>query len=494
MPKRPITKRNKEHVDQMIIGQGHTILAGYIPRSIAPSKFSEDYYRISKPSNESFEKFGFWGSDIDYNTYYPDLNLEDLKPKDEEFIEPMFRLLSETIVSRNFMPTDFSRNGVLRASMKLMLGQTVNCDHETNIGNAIGSVSNVVWQEAYTDGKFKVPAGINGTLKIDAKANPRIARGILMDPPSIHSNSVTVQFKWDKSHPEMDERDFWDKLGTYDKNGNMICRVCTEVVRYLETSLVSHGADPFAQKIGEDGGIVNPGYANRVVNSFSEYEDIMDKKIYTFSDYKCDTSNSNNDNPIINYQNKKEMNPELKEFLERIFGENMLQLQDGQEATVDVAAEAIANLIEERNKFKNDFEGIQAQNETLTTEKTALTEKVQNLEAEVSSLKDMAQVGKDFIANLRETAVANYKKLKGDKIDETIVNMLNADTTGLVTLKSLNKDYESQLEEKFPLTCAKCGSHDVNRASSIQDPHEDDPVKDEFSFEDMYKQKLNDKK
>lgn len=110
------------------------------------------------------------------------------------------------------MPTDFSKNGVLKASMKLMLGQTVNCDHETSIGNAIGSVSQVMWQEGYTDGKFKIPAGINGVLKIDGKSNPRIARGILMEPPSIHSNSVTVQFRWDKSHPELDNNEFWENL------------------------------------------------------------------------------------------------------------------------------------------------------------------------------------------------------------------------------------------------------------------------------------------
>ena len=160
----------------------------------------------------------------------------------------MFRLLSETIVSKNWNPTDFGQNGVLKASMKMSLGQTVNCDHETNIGNAIGAVSQVMWQESYKDGSFTIPAGIDGILKIDGKANPRIARGILMEPPSIHSNSVTVQFKWDKSHPQMEDNEFYQKLGTYDSKGVMVRRMVTEIVRYLETSLVSHGADSFAQK------------------------------------------------------------------------------------------------------------------------------------------------------------------------------------------------------------------------------------------------------
>ena len=31
--------------------------------------------------------------------------------------------------------------------------------------------------DEYKDGSFVIPAGINGILKIDGKANPRIARG-----------------------------------------------------------------------------------------------------------------------------------------------------------------------------------------------------------------------------------------------------------------------------------------------------------------------------
>ena len=60
----------------------------------------------------------------------------------------------------------------------------------------------------------------------------------------------------------------------------------------------------------------------------------------------------------------------------------------------------------------------------------------------------------------------------GDKADETIVTMLNAETTGMVTLISLTKDYQARLEEKFPMTCAKCGSHDVSRASSVAETDE----------------------
>lgn len=465
------TKKNKEHLDSMVIGQGHTIMAGYIPEAVGAKAFSENYYKWKNPTPDSIAQFGFWGGDIDYNTYYPNLDKSELTPKDEEFIEPMFRLLSETIVSKNWNPTDFGQNGVLKASMKMLLGQTVNCDHETNIGNAIGAVSQVMWQESYKDGSFTIPAGINGILKIDGKANPRIARGILMEPPSIHSNSVTVQFKWDKSHPQMEDNEFYQKLGTYDSKGVMVRRIVTEIVRYLETSLVSHGADSFAQKIGSDGKIINPTFAKRTWASYEEYRDDKSKQ-YFFTDYKSDltsyqekndTQGSFNDNDANdNHSNKDNMNEELLKFLESLFGDNMLTLEEGKEMNQENVIACIQTLVSSRNE-------LQTLVDNLTTEKNSLTEQVTNLNAQVANLTEMATVGKNHIASLRENAVETYKKLMGDKVDETIVTMLNAETTGITTLISLTKDYQARLEEKFPLTCAKCGSKDVNRASSVNE-------------------------
>ena len=472
------TKKNKEHLDSMVIGQGHTIMAGYIPEAVGAQTFSENYYKWKNPTPDSIAQFGFWGGDIDYNTYYPNLDKSELTPKDEEFIEPMFRLLSETIVSKNWNPTDFGQNGVLKASMKMLLGQTVNCDHETNIGNAIGAVSQVMWQEAYKDGSFTIPGGINGILKIDGKANPRIARGILMEPPSIHSNSVTVQFKWDKSHPSMEESEFYQKLGTYDSKGEMVRRIVTEVVRYMETSLVSHGADSFAQKIGSDGKIINPTFAKRTWSSYEEYRDDKSKQ-YFFTDYKSDfssfqekddTQGSFNDNQEGDEKsktnNKENMNKELQEFLESLFGKDMLTLGEGQEMSQEAAVSLIQNLVSSRNELQTSVDN-------LTTEKNSLTEQVTNLNAQVANLTEMATVGKNHIASLRENAVGTYKKLMGENADETIVTMLNAETTGITTLISLTKDYQARLEEKFPLTCAKCGSKDVNRASSVSETEEE---------------------
>ena len=466
-----IVHKQTEHFDSMVIGAGHSIMAGYIPPSIPLNEFSEKFYQWAKVTPDTIARFGLFGGDIDYNTFYPGLSAEELKPKDEEFIEPMYRLLSATTVSKNYNPTDFGQPGVLKNSMRMLLGQTVNCDHETNIGNAIGAVSKVVWQDSYKDGDFIIPAGINGILKIDGKANPRIARGILMEPPSIHSNSVTVQFRWDKSHPKMDDNEFYSKLGTYDEKGVQIRRMVTEIVRYLETSLVSHGADSFAQKVGEDGRIINPEFAKRSWSSFQEYNN--DKaRVYAFSDVKSWVGNKD-DTPASFIENSNQQNnnnmDELQKFIATLLGLNIISLAEGQEQNGE-------NFIAALKAYAGEKDSLVQQLDALKTEKTSLTDQINNLNTQVANLQEMATVGKNHIASLREQAVTNYKKLKGEQFDETIVNMLNAETTGLATLISLNKDYETQLEEKFPLTCSKCGSHDVSRASSLkenQEKHED---------------------
>ena len=50
---KPITKENREHLDSLVIGSGHTIMAGYIPTSIEPQTFSENFYKWAQTSKES---------------------------------------------------------------------------------------------------------------------------------------------------------------------------------------------------------------------------------------------------------------------------------------------------------------------------------------------------------------------------------------------------------------------------------------------------------
>lgn len=452
-------------IDTMILSGGHSVMANHLPVSIPLQSFSENYFKATKVDTE---KYGLFGANTDYNTYYPDVTKEDLNPKDSEFIEPVFRLLSNCIVAKDYNPTEFPEE-VLKASMNLLVGQTVNCDHETEIGNAIGSVKSVSWQDSYkADNGVVIPGGINGVLKIDAKANPRIARGILMDPPSIHSNSVTVMFEWEKSH-NMSDAEFREKFNTKLYDGSLVRRIAKKIIAYRETSLVSHGADPFAQIIA-NGKINNPDYAGARYYSYADVQpmdlDTLKTKI-SYYDFKglhqVDTMhntskfiNEGNQNP----QNNNNMN-EVEKFLEQLFGQDMLSLAEGSTPTVELALSQIKYIISE--------------NQSLSEAKTKAEGEVTSLKEEVDSLKEtiklnekMVSLGEAHLKDVREATIASYKKtVDEDKVDANILSLLEADTTNVETLLSLKATYDAQVEEKFPLHCADCGSKNVNRASSM---------------------------
>ena len=454
----------KGGVETITLCGSHAIILRNTPQVILdnPDKLGECY------KDQESKQFGLFGPEINYNTFYPDATPDMFTPKDEDFIEPTYRLLSEVIVHKNWNPIDFSMNGVLKASMPLLLGQTINCDHEGGIGNAIGAVSKVFWQDSYNMKGIDVPAGINGVLKIDAKSNPKIARGIQMDPPSIHSNSVSVNFKWEQSHPSMDREEFWDKLGSYDKDGNMVRKVVSEIITYYHTSLVDHGADPFAQIIKDDK-IINPVFAQaNNLSKFSKKEIDEAKKstnsVFLMSfksvenlshkttgskEYKNDNSDNNNSN-----ENPKKME-ELQEFLGKL-----PKAENGQPWTVETLSAVLTSVT------------------TLAVEKTSLTSKITELEGEKTTLTAQLQAYKDAeaanLTSLKESAKATYKLAMGHTAEDhkdAITEVIDNGDTKVV--EALQKQYQVLADKNMPITCKKCGSTDCSRASAEVNSGED---------------------
>ena len=456
--------------DTMKLCGGHSLILGHCPVKLnldnINSKIEQDPQEISK--------FGlFDASSPNYTTYYPDVTASDLSPKDEEFIEPVFRMLSNVTVNAKSNPIYFPSE-VLKKTMYKLIGQTVNVDHEMALGNAIGTVKSVEWQNSYTtkDG-IKVPAGINATLKIDGKSNPRIARGIMMDPPSIHSNSVTVTFAFAKSHPNMSDDEFWSKIGTFDEKGNFIQRVVTDVVAYHETSLVGHGADPFAQKIGKDGKIVNPIYAkdryplkDQSFNESNPEFSFFDWKQFKSEDFEPINSNNN--------QTQENMDVTLR-LLETIFGleVNSLTEENYQEKLAELNTE-LASMRSDKAKPPVpvkvlELEGLAA----IETEITALRTFKAGVPADMTEQLAIAAIGTEAISELREDTKRLYKlSIESGKEDAVILGTLEA--ADYKTLKAFHKQYDQITEGKFGFTCTACGSHDVTRASS--NPKGDDPI------------------
>lgn len=472
--------KEKIFFETITFNSGHALILKHKPEGMQMSQIND---KLEKDPQD-IHQFGLFDrSTSNYTTYYPEVTEDDLNPKDSEFIEPVFRMLSNVIVHAAHNPIYFPSD-VLKKSMSKLIGQTIHIDHETAVGNSIGAVKNVEWQNAYTANGIKVPAGINATLKIDGKANPRIARGIMMDPPSIHSNSVTVKFQWKKSHPTLPDDEFFSKLGTFDDKGKLIHKIASDVAAYHETSLVSHGADPFAQKI-KDGKIVNPSYASsqyelsdEQIKQIERANYIWDWKSLEASQYEEIIINTNGTTILEtinndNNQNSKDMEDVLR-FLEIFFG---LENEDLTEENYQEKLNAIdyKTLVSKAAKADDpikvlDLEGL----EVIENEVTTLRDFKKTVPENLSDQLAMAATGQVAINELK----AETKRLYGLSVEEgkSDVSILAIiEGADYKTLKSLHKQYNNLTEGRFNFACVDCGSSNVTRASA-KPTTDDDPV------------------
>jgi len=401
-----------------------------------------------KRSRKEMMSFGlFDNNQSNYNTYYPDVTAEDLNPKDSEFVYPIFRALSEVVVHKEWNPVDFSRNGVLRKSMPLLNGATINVDHEDAVGNAVGAVSSVSWEEARKMGKILVPAGINAKMKIDGKSHPRLARALMMKPPAIHSDSVTVQFMWDKSHPALTEEEFMKGLGSYDSDGKLISRIATDIRKYPEISLVNHGADPYAQIKDGEGNINNPTYAAISYNSLSNKQK-KGQKIFMF-DFKTDL--------IRNTAKKNSIPQELI---------NKSQTSDMKEILALVAAFFGISLDEK----KPDLKLLKAKIKEFKDDKTASESKLAAVDKMEKTLEKLKEFRKEQVSKLRKETLKNYNLLTTSQeaeVEESVITLING--AKVEALEALNTDYKKKLDKSYPLSCADCGGDNVSRATTVVD-------------------------
>lgn len=453
---------------------GHALILGHKPISLTAQQITD----MIEKEPQDITKLGlFDGSTPNYTTYYPDVTAEDLAPSDDEFIEPIFRMLSNVTVNPRSNPIHFPSE-VLKKNMHKMVGQTILVDHEMMTGNAIGSVKSVEWQNSYTANGVKVPAGFNAVLKIDGKSNPRLARGIMMEPPSIHSNSVTVTFMWKKSHPKMADDEFWSKVGSFDDKGKLVQRIATDIDAFHETSLVPHGADPFAQQI-KDGKIVNPAYAG---NRYSLSDEELKAEVCSLQgqcdfgwDWKLMSSESftSTGEEFINNQNKNQMD-EILRMLETIWG------LEADSLTEDSYEETIRGLQTQFTQFKElsekapepvkilDLEGLEAIEAEVTSLRTFKTEVPEDYADQIV----LSGVGTNAIAELKADTKRLYALTLKEGIKEDLNILALIEGANYATLKSLHAQYDVATDEQFNFECTECGSHNVTRA--IAEVDEDD--------------------
>ena len=71
------------YVDTMVLGNGHSILMSHVPNH--HEEISNRFFSEAKPNKDSIDQFGLFGSGANYNTFYQDVDPEDLHPNDEVY-------------------------------------------------------------------------------------------------------------------------------------------------------------------------------------------------------------------------------------------------------------------------------------------------------------------------------------------------------------------------------------------------------------------------
>ncbi len=457
---------------------------------------------------KSMGQFGMFGSGNNMNTFYPGVSIaKDIMPKPEDFVNVPFRLLTATTVGAGtWKATDFSNAAVLKASTNMLLEKPIYYDHDTELPNWVGIIKAVKWSESFTnsDGTF-VPAGIDGTLAIDAKTNPKIARGVLIG--SIFSNSVTVVFDWVPSHTFETIDQFYNQIGNIGPDGKMVTRVVTEIQDYFETSLVWLGADPFAKLIDEQGNLKNIDKSS--INYSKESDDVkntyekdkkyfvtfgFDKNVLALSKRKVETSEN-----ILTM--KKELLAALAVLLgtteDAITVESLskLKLADPTAEAINTANASLASAvtpaltafaaeqklagpITDHVDFfkKNTFIDVTAL-ATLKTDagkvvqleadKTALTTEVGTLKSEKAELAADATIGKTFVSMKRAEVKRLYTVHVGgaEKADAAVLGLI--DTAKEDGLEGLLKQYCKDATSKFSGACKACGSAEFEFKSTV---------------------------
>uniref|UniRef100_C6E6R3 Uncharacterized protein n=1 Tax=Geobacter sp. (strain M21) TaxID=443144 RepID=C6E6R3_GEOSM len=177
----------------------------------------------------------------------------------EEFYVTQARLLSMAVTPYRMF--DFTKEGVLKAAVKLFEGLTLYANHRADVNDWKGLVQECVWDDKND------PPGINGMLVIDKTVDPKLARGV--EIKALRSVSVTIWFKYERSHPNLDY--FWDRLGEV-VDGQLVRFIVTEITNAGEVSIVWEGEDPHAKTFSAPGN--KPG-----AHSASNHEEEKEMKL-----------------------------------------------------------------------------------------------------------------------------------------------------------------------------------------------------------------------
>jgi len=424
-------------------------------------------------------------------------------PDEDDLVEFPFRQLSATIVGAgSWKATDFSKGNVLKKSMPMLEGVPAYRNHHTFVGNEVGHIGTPTWSNSYTnaDGK-KIPAGIDAPFIIDKILEPKLVRQLSSPRSPVKSSSVTVVFEWEASHDFDKEWMFWDMLGTFAEDGEMVRRIVTNITAYYESSLVWLGADPFAGKLDENGEVVEIDQASVIENSRSgeEFEQFY-KKHKKYFIYSCSESEKdillkmNKEGGPQSHSKTEKQTAMNKKLLEKIAQLNNCKVDEVTEEMIEkfdvIETDKLAALEKadsEVKTLKADKEAEEGKVKTLTDEKAQLekdnkenAEKVEKLEKEAKENEAKIKAGEAHLNSMREHTKEVYTKFAGDKVDDTIVKEIEGNN--IEELEAKLKLFGAEAVTKFGAHCTTCNSSEhISYRSSIDNgggvgDDEDEPM------------------
>jgi hypothetical protein len=181
-----------------------------------------------------------------------------IKVTDQYLIAP-FRMLSAANAEKNTfwgkkLIIDFSTKGgdVLQAAVDLADGIPIYPNHSTDIEDWLGKVIKTKWTPAINgkaipgiNGEFQLWRGVDAQGEVQSERHYSIAEGVAQGV--IDRTSVGVLYEFEKSHPLMDDAQFYSVMGTLVDN-QLVRLVATRILQFFEVSLVQMGADKYATR------------------------------------------------------------------------------------------------------------------------------------------------------------------------------------------------------------------------------------------------------
>ncbi len=387
---------------------------------------------------------------------------DQVQPKDSDYIYPLFRALDAGLIEDYWI--DFSKPGVLKKSMPLLLNQSIFLDHgkqtswwggrSVQANDWVGVVNQVFWDEK-GEQAGGIP-GINNELKIDWTQDIKLGRGLLMRPPAIKAVSVSPFFSWDPSHDELwNTETFWRNLGQKIEGGiktpavpegDVVRLVVGEVVDYLEESFVVKGANAGSNRqIDPDGGdeelsalrarLGEALQERGIVLSSATLEELQLAAKPTAESTELDSRPEAGDNNQLGENMKIKLTAAQKKALG-------FENEQGDEFEADVVLAA------------------------MLTQTAALEQRATAAEATVALQQPFIEAERAEVVRLA-TLVEGVTGTDNAVTLPTVFadSIKNATPAQLADWKTT---YQQRVDAKFAPKCQKCGSTEVSRRSSVE--------------------------